>query len=193
MLNNLNAIKTLLYIIFMIILIWQVTMSDNSLLGKQEASFELDGNTYIISNMGNAEHQKDPLTFKNVGTRITCDALKDITGQDVKLNPELEGTKSFISGKKLSADCIEPFSKTVIDYLPKEYYDFTTTKNNKDIYEYYDRIALNEYKKQKLTNMGYNYFTVPYKIDHKDENSRNIKERKDSIKTFMKEKIYTSL
>lgn len=174
----------------MIILIWQLTMSENSLMGKQEASFELDGNTYIISNMGNADHQKDPLSFKNIGTRITCDALRDITGQEVKVNPELDGTKSFISGHKLTADCVEPFSKTVIDYLPKEYYDFSNTKNNKDIYEYYDRIALNEYKKEKLLNLGYNYFTVPYKLDNDKGEISNVKDRKEKIKSFMEDKMY---
>ena len=176
----------------MVILIWQLTMSENSLL-NQEASFELDGNTYVISNMGSAEHQKDPVSIKNVGTRLTCDALGDITGQEILKNKDLEGTKSFISGKKLNADCYEPYSKTIVDYLPKEYYDFKNTKHNKDVYEYYDRIALNEYKKQKLINAGYNYFSVPYNIDHTNGVEDNIKTRKDKIKEYMKSKIYNNL
>ena len=186
----LDTIKTLLYILFMIILIWQLTMSENSLMGKQEASFELDGNTYIISNMGNSETQKDPLNFKNIGTRLTCDALRDITGQDIKQGEEIDGTKSFISGHKITADCVEPYSKTVIDYLPQEYYN---TKNSKNIYEYYDRIALNEFKKQKLNNMGYNYFSIPYTVDYKSESNPNIKQRKDRIKEYMKHHIYNNL
>ena len=51
---ELEKIKTFLYIVLILVILWQL-VTRNSLLGKQEASFELDGNTYVISNMGNSE------------------------------------------------------------------------------------------------------------------------------------------
>ena len=76
----LEKIQSLLYIAFLVILIWQLVFSENSLMGKQEAMFEIDGNTYVISNMG-SNKKSDPNNIKNVGTRISCDLLKEITGQ----------------------------------------------------------------------------------------------------------------
>jgi len=43
----LEKLQSLLYIAFLVILIWQLVFSENSLMGKQEAMFEIDGNTYV--------------------------------------------------------------------------------------------------------------------------------------------------
>ena len=116
----LQKIQTLLYIIFLLIMIWQLVVSEESTLGKQEAMFEFDGNTYVISNMGKTN--MDPVDIKNVGSRISCDSLKDITGQKISLNHSVKETKSFISGNNLSVQCIEPFSGVAIDYLSKDFF-----------------------------------------------------------------------
>lgn len=192
----LDRIQSLLYIAFLVILIWQLVFSENSLLGKQEAMFEMDGNTYVISNMGGIK-KYDPPHIKNIGTRISCDLLKDITGQNISLEHNIKGTQSFISGNSLNVDCIEPYSNIAIDYLPKDYYSFKSGGPNKDVYEFYDRIALNEYKKENLINGGINYFTIPYTVDHcektdegyKCEDNPSITSRKNRIKDYLKTKI----
>ena len=166
-------------------------------MGKQEAMFEIDGNTYIISNMG-TNKKTDPANLKNVGTRISCDLLKDITGQQITSDAGIMGTKSFISGEKLSVDCIEPYSGIAIDYLSKDFYSFKNGGPNKDVYEFYDRVALNEYKKENLTNGGIKYVNIPYTVDHctktsdgeyKCEDNPSINTRKERIKTYLNSKI----
>ena len=193
----LERVQSILYIAFLLILIWQLVFSENSLLGKQEAMFEIDGNTYIISNMGSAK-KTDPTNLKNVGTRISCDLLKDITGQQLSVDASITGTKSFISGEKLGVDCIEPYSGIALDYLSKDFYSYKPGGPNKDVYEFYDRVALNEYKKETLTNGGIKYIDIPYNIDHCEKNDKGkyicsdnppINLRKERIKNYLDMKI----
>ena len=193
----LQKIQSLLYILFLVILIWQLVFSENSLMGKQEAMFEIDGNTYVISNMGGSG-KTDPSNIKNVGTRLSCDLLKDITGQPIALDQQIEGTKSFISGNRLSVECIEPYSGIAIDYLSKEFHEYNNKSPNKDVYEFYDRVALNEFKKETLTNGGINYISVPWTIDHCElgsngehncDNNPPINIRKDRISNYLKAKL----
>lgn len=193
----LEKIQSILYIAFLVLLIWQLVFSENSLMGKQEAMFEIDGNTYIISNMG-SNKKVDPVNIKNVGTRVSCDALKDITGQQIITDAGITGTKSFISGEKLSVDCIEPFSGIAIDYLPKDFYSYRNNGPNKDVYEFYDRVALNEFKKENLTNGGIKHLNIPYTVDHCFKNSAGeytcennppISVRKERIRNYLNSKI----
>ena len=188
----LQKIQTLLYIIFLLIMIWQLVVSEESTLGKQEAMFEFDGNTYVISNMGKTN--MDPVDIKNVGSRISCDSLKDITGQKISLNHSVKETKSFISGNNLSVQCIEPFSGVAIDYLSKDFYEYKNRDVNKDVYEFYDRMALNEHKNQELSQKGIKYIRVPWLVDHcikgSDdkyvcEDSPSIAKRTERIKTYL--------
>lgn len=177
-------------------MIWQFVFSQNSLM-NQEAMFEIDGNTYIISNMGTSK-KTDPTNLKNVGTRISCDILKDITGQQVITDAEIKGTKSFISGNKLSVECIEPYSGIALDYLSKDFYSYKNGGPNRDVYEFYDRVALNEYKKESLINGGIKYLSIPYTVDHCSkntyeeticENNPPINVRKERIKNYLNSKI----
>ena len=132
-------------------MIWQLVFSENSLLGKQEAMFEMKTEIHnVISNMGGGV-KSDPANIKNLGTRLSCDLLKDITGQQISLNQGIQGTKSFLSGNKLSVDCIEPYSGIALDYLPEQFFYYDNKGPNEDVYEFYDRVALNEYKKEKFT------------------------------------------
>lgn len=192
----LQKIQSLLYILFLTILIWQLVFSENSLLGKQEAMFEIDGNKYVISNMGGAR-KSDPAPIKNVGTRLSCDLLHNITGQRVSNGQDIENTSSFISGNKLNVDCIEPYSGIAIDYLPEDFHNYDGSPPNKDVYEFYDRVALNEFKKEKLNEIGIKYLTIPYTIDHCVENNGelqcvknpNINVRKERLKKYISTKI----
>lgn len=173
-------------------MIWQLVVSEESTLGKQEAMFEFDGNTYVISNMGKTN--SDPIDIKNVGTRISCDMLKDVTGQNVSLNHNIKDTKSFISGNSLSVQCIEPFSGVAVDYLSKEFYEYNMGDINKDVYEFYDRMALNEHKNQELSQKGIKYIRIPWLVDHctKAENNKykcedrpSIQKRTERVKTYL--------
>ena len=174
-------------------MIYQIGFSENSLLGKQEAMFEIDGNTYVISNMGGSS-KKDPLPLKDIGTRISCDILTDVTGQRVLNNESIQETSSFISGNKLSVDCIEPYSGIAVDYLSKEFYRYNGKPPNKDVYEFYDRVALNQFKKEKLNESGIKYVTVPYTVDHCSEtgvcdNNPSINIRKQRIRDYISARI----
>ena len=173
-------------------MIWQLVVSEESTLGKQEAMFEFDGNTYVISNMGKSNF--DPVDIKNVGTRISCDSLKDVTGQKVSLNHNVKDTKSFISGNNLSVQCIEPFSGVAVDYLSKEFYEYSNKSINKDIYEFYDRMALAEHKNQELSQRGIKYIRIPWLVDHcvKGRDDKyvcderpSIKDRTDRVKSYL--------
>lgn len=179
----LHKIQTLLYIIFLLIMIWQLAISEESTFGKQEAMFEFEGNTYVISNMGKTN--TDPVDIKNVGSRISCDTLKDVTGQKISLNHNIKDTKSFISGNNLSVQCIEPFSGVAVDYLSKEFYEYNDGGVNKDVYEFYDRMALNEHKNQELSKKGIKYIRVPWLVDHctYDEDNKYVCEDRPSITT----------
>jgi hypothetical protein len=196
---DLNKIQNILYIAFLAILIWQLLYPENSLMGKPEASFEIDGNKYVISNMGGAG-TKDPETIKTLGTRLACDSLNEITGQSVVSNGEIDETSSFLSNNKLVVDCMEPMSKIAVDYLPKELFNYDPRNNLGDVYEFYDRAALNQFKKSKLAETDVNYITIPYTVDHckiKDgkkvcEENPPITERKKRIKDYITRKIRTS-
>jgi hypothetical protein len=188
----LQKIQTLLYIIFLLIMIWQLAISQESTLGKQEAMFEFDGNTYVISNMGRTN--TDPVDIKNVGSRISCDTLKEVTGQKVSLNHTVKDTKSFISGNNLSVQCIEPFSGVAVDYLSREFYEYTNKDVNKDVYEFYDRMALNEHKNEQLSQKGIKYIRIPWVVDHCTRGSDNkymcddspsIKTRSDRVRSYL--------
>ena len=174
-------------------MIYQLVFSENSLLGKQEAMFEIDGNTYVISNMGGAT-KTDPEPLKNVGTRISCDILMDVTGQRVLNNEGIRDTSSFISGNKLSVDCIEPHSGIAVDYLSEDFHKYDGKPPNKDVYEFYDRVALSEYKKEKLNDAGINYLTIPYTVDHCSEpgvceKNPPINVRKQRIRKYISTRI----
>ena len=196
----LQKIQNVLYILFLTIFIWQLLFSENSLMGKQEAMFEIDGNKYVISNMGGT-NKVDPVPIKNVGTRLSCDALNDITGQKILNNKEIENTTSFISGNKLNVDCIEPYSGIALDYLPEDFYKYDGSPPNNDVYEFYDRLALNTYKKEKLNEVGINYIPIPYTVDHcqdvdgklQCDKNTNIKLRKQRLMKYIDTKIHDIL
>ena len=170
--------------------------SEESLFGKQEAMFEVDGKTYIISNMGN--NKTDPIGLRDVGTRISCDTLGEVTGQKIEINKPIDATKSFISGNKLSVECIEPLSGVAIDYLPREFYEYNQN-GPRDIYEFYDRFALQTYKMDEFSQKNIKYVNIPWTADHCTEkngkriceNNPNINIRKTRLRKYITEKLKT--
>jgi len=132
-------------------------------------------------------------TLISLGTNVF---LENGTGIDVG-NPFFIVLISKVIDK-LSVDCIEPYSGIAIDYLSKDFYSFRNGGPNKDVYEFYDRVALNEYKEENLINGGINYVNIPYTVDHCTKNKNgdyvcddnpSINVRKQRIKTYLDSKI----
>ena len=82
--------------------------------------------------------------------------------------------------------------------ISKDFYSFKNGGPNKDVYEFYDRVALNEYKKENLINGGIKYLNIPYTVDHctknkegdmECENNPSIMVRKERIKNYLQTKI----
>ena len=152
-------------------------------LGRPETTFEVDGTTYLISNMGNGT--KDPVELKSIGTRMACDSLSEITGQPVDLNADIKDTKSFISGNPIKVNCIEPMSQIAIDYLPEKFFEYKDNKNE-SIYSFYDRFSLNHDKTEILSGKNIKYIKIPWTIDR---NYKDKKEKKRIINDYIRQSL----
>lgn len=178
----LNKIKNLLYVILLGLIIWNIVMTEQT-LGRPESTFEIDGTTYMISNMGN--DKKDPTELRNIGTRMACDSLGEITGQPVILDASIKDTKSFISGNPIKVNCIEPMSQIAIDYLPERFFKFKDN-TSESIYNFYDRFSLNHDKTEILSKKNIKYIKVPWTID---SNYPDKKQKKKIINDYIKQNL----
>lgn len=153
-------------------------------IGRPESTFEIDGTTYMISNMGNGK--KDPIELKSIGTRMACDSLEEITGQPVVLDADIKDTKNFISGRPVKVNCIEPMSRIAIDYLPEKFFKYKDNKND-SIYSFYDRFSLNHDKTEILSEKNINYIKIPWTVDSMyTDKKRKKKIINDYIKQTLK-------
>ena len=124
--------------------------------------------------------------------------MKEILGQKTENNKYFGDIKSVVSKKGTYVDCYEPKTSIAVDYLPEDYYKFNGPDYiNGNVYDFYNRMAINESKKEKLFQKKLNYVEVPYNIDicemidgsyHCDRNTP-ISLRKERIKSYLKEKI----
>ena len=154
------------YLIFAImttcLLIWLEKNFTNIEQGTK--IIEIDGVQYMVPDFKPREF--DPTTIKNIGSKLVCESLGEILGQKIKYNSNIPGSKSMISGDNLYVDCHEPNTNIMVDYKPMKLYDFDGSDYiNKDIYEFYDRLALDSLKKDKISQLKYNYIEVPYNVD----------------------------
>ena len=152
-------------------------------IGRPESTFEIDGTTYMISNMGN--RKKDPVELKSIGTRMACDSLEEITGQPVDCDAEIKDTKNFISGNPIKVSCIEPMSKIAIDYLPENFFKYKDNKSD-SIYNFYDRFSLNHNKTEILSKNNINYIKIPWTVDNKYKDKN---QKKKIINDYIKQKL----
>jgi len=157
---------------------------------------EIDGQHYLVPDFG--AKGRDPKMIKSTGSNLACESLQEITGQRVKANRDVPGTKSVVSGKPILVDCHDINNNIMVDYKSREFFTYNGPDHvNEDIYEFYDRLALDTQKKEKISKLGYNYIEIPYLIDNciKEGDEWNCKNnlplslRKERIKNYLKEKI----
>jgi len=160
---------------------------------------EIDGQHFLVPDFG--PKGKDPKMIKTTGSNLACESLNEITGQRVKINREVPETKSVISGRPILVDCHDTSNNIMVDYKSREFYTYNGPDHiNEDIYEFYDRLALDTQKKEKMNKLGYKYIEIPYLIDNCNKEGDKwsctdglpIGLRKERIKNYLKEKIISS-
>jgi|TARA_R110002126_G_scaffold75099_2_gene187055 hypothetical protein len=157
---------------------------------------DIDGNKFLVPTF--VLRDSDPRKISDVGSKLTCESVKEILGQKTENNKYFGDIKSVVSKKGTYVDCYEPKTSIAVDYLPEDYYKFNGPDYiNGNVYDFYNRMAINESKKEKLFQKKLNYVEVPYNIDicemidgsyHCDRNTP-ISLRKERIKSYLKEKI----
>lgn len=154
---------------------------------------EKDGASYAVPDF--EVPSEDPRRIKNEGNKLICESLSSILGQKVKHNKVLGNVPSVVSGEAVTVDCYENKTNIAVDYLPEEVYKYEgPTAYNQTIYEFYDRLAVYESKKNELTRHGYKYIQIPYNVDKcdKDNNCKSkvpINERKHKLFHHLKKQV----
>ncbi len=157
---------------------------------------DIDGNKFLVPTF--VLRDSDPRKISDIGSKLTCESVNEVLGQNTEKNKYFGDIKSVVSKKGTYVDCYEPKTSIAVDYLSEDYYKFKGPDYvNGDIYDFYNRMAINESKKEKLFQKKLNYLEVPYNIDicemidgtyHCDRNTP-IPLRKERIKSYLKEKI----
>jgi len=153
------------YIIFLILvtlIFWAIEDSTINKFGTK--LIEVDGQQYVVPDFTALEG--DPKVIKSIGSKLVCDSLSELTGQKVKINRNIEGSRSLLSGNPLKVDCIDQSNGIAAGYKPYEFYMYEGKNNlNKDVYEFYNRLALDASMKDTLGSLDVSYIDVPYTVD----------------------------
>jgi len=193
----------LYYILFtsLIILVFYLIFDKlNSSMDNQIV--EIDGMHYMIPVFNG--FKKDPKMIKDVGSVLVCESLAEIMNQKVKMNYPVPEARSVATGNSIFADCYHQGTETLIDYRPKAHYKFTGPDlYNNNEYDFYDRHALEEIKKESIIKEGLNYIEIPYLIDmctydrEKEEytckDNVDRRKRKERIMQHLREKLVQML
>lgn len=157
---------------------------------------DIDGNKFLVPTF--VLRDSDPKKIADIGTKLTCESVNEILGQSVEQNKYFGDIKSVVSKKGTYVDCYEPKTSIAADYLSQDYYKFNGPDyKNSNIYDFYNRMAINESKKEKLFQKKLNYLEVPYNVDicelkdgkYHCDTKTPINVRKERIKAYLKEKI----
>jgi len=162
---------------------------------------EIDGQRYLMPTF--VMKKSDPRKITSLGNKLVFDSLNEIVGRKSEKNKYFDDVKSMVSKNGTYVDCYEENTKVAIDYLNEDYFKYDGPSHiNNDFYDFYDRLAIDELKKEKLVEKGVNYIRVPYQVDICEVNEKgkrvcdkNTPEdiRKRRIKGFLMEKIKTNL
>lgn len=189
-----NFIYFIIFFVVVSIIFWILEDQVSQNFGTKMV--EIDGQHYLVPDFG--PKGRDPKMIKSMGSTLACESLQELTGQRVKLNREVPGTKSVVSGKPILVDCHDINNNIMVDYKSREFYTYNGPDHiNNDIYEFYDRLAIDSQKKEKISDIGYNYIEIPYKVDNciiqegelKCYQDLPVGVRKKRIKDYLKEKI----
>jgi len=191
-----NLIYSFIFIIFVALII--ALIEDKAKKNFGTKIIEIDGNHFLVPDF--SSKGSDPKEIRSTGSKITCEVLSDLTGQRVRLNNYVDGSKSVITGDPVHVDCHEMTNNIMVDYKPREFFTFNGQDNiNHDIYEFYDRLALDTIKKERISKVGHKYIEVPYTVDKckKTEKGYECKDyvsdevRKNKIRDYLKEQLLT--
>jgi len=181
------------YIIFLILItliFWAIEDSTINKFGTK--LIEVDGQQYVVPDFTALEG--DPKYIKSLGNKLVCDSLEKLTGQKVKINRNLEGSRSILSGNPLKVDCYDQSNGFAAGYKPYEYYTYEGKNNvNKDVYEFYNRLALDASMKDSLSKMDVNYIDVPYTVDKCEKINGKLKCSKYVDEKIRRKRIYNYL
>lgn len=162
----------------------------------QQKIVDIDGNKFLVPTF--VLPDSDPAKISSVGSKLTCESLAEVLGQQVEKNKYFGDIRSVVSKKGTYVDCYEPKSNITLDYLAPDYYKYEGPDyKNSDVYDFYNRMAINESKKEKLSAKKSNYFGIPYLVDIcENVNGKTVcnkntdhNTRKTRIKEYLKEKI----
>lgn len=189
-----SIIYYLIFLIFFTIIFWVI--EDNTINKFSTKLVEIDGQQYMVPDFTAFEGAPKPI--KSVGTKLVCDVLSSITSQKVKINKNIEGSRNMLTGAPLKVDCLDINNGIAAGYKPYEFYTYEGKSNfNNDVYDFYNRLAIDASMKDALGSQKVSYIDVPYTVD-KCENvdgklhcSKYVDEniRKRRIKNYLKTKI----
>ncbi len=161
---------------------------------------DIDGNKYLVPTF--VMRPSDPKKIVTIGNKLTCESVAEVLGQRTEVNKYFEDIKSPVSKKGTYVDCYEPKTNLLVDYLSEDYYSYKGPDYiNSDVYDFYNRMAINESKKEKLLEKKFNYIQIPYKIDMCQsvdgktvcDTQTSPEVRKKRIKDYLREKIVSIL
>jgi len=141
------------------------SLNNTNHLIPKDIRLKFDGERYVMDT-SKQEKYSDPKTIRSLGSKLACDSLNELLGQKIKCDYKVPGTKSPNTGDPISVDCYESTLRVAIDYHPESFYEYDgIDRSNIDVYEFYDRLYLNEIKKEQLEILKNRYIEIPYTID----------------------------
>lgn len=194
---------TLLFYCFLILLIGLVFIYldrnyNDSRLKTDAKIYDLGNGKKILGQEMLANREEEPRMLKTVGSKLLCDVAGELTQQKVLTDFKLPNTRSPISGIQLMADCYLDNLNLAFDYSPKEIYEYDRPNNiTRNIYEFYNRLAIKASKKDQLQDKDIKLIEIPYHVDMciKDGNNYTCEDRvdmnvrKDRIRNYLKDNI----
>lgn len=180
-------------IIFAMIVFYIEDAIANNLNSK---SIEFEGQTIVIPDLSSFEGE--PKIIKSNGSKLACETLSKVTGQKVKYNKSIDNDRGFLYRGQI-VDCFEIQNNIMLDYIPREYYTYNGPDEfNRNIYDAYNRWALHESKKDRISNEGLRYIEIPFTVDkcHRDNTGKlickqNVPEniRRQRLEEYLREKV----
>ena len=146
---NVPLWKIIFYIIITVCLI---------VLIYKPPSRKIDDTDIIITENTNRRFEiAPPKMIKTVGSKLVCESAHEILGQ--KIECDYKVSNSIV-------DCFDTIGRVAIDYKPKSFYVYDgIERENDDVYELYNRLYLEEKKKNNLQENKILYVEIPYTVD----------------------------
>lgn len=187
-----------IFLILITLIFWAIEDSTINKFGTKLV--EVDGQQYVVPDFTALEGE--PKVIKSIGSKLVCDSLEELTGQKVKINRNIEGSRSMLSGNPLKVDCFDQSNGIAAGYKPYEFFTYEGKNNlNKDVYEFYNRLALDASMKDTLREMDVVYIDVPYTVDKCEKVNGKLKcskfvdeaVRRKRITNYFKSKLSQAL